>query len=207
MRFLSFIYCIFLCIGLSNKSNCQIRSGVKFGPNLSKGKFEQGDTEFLLQFHLGLLSEIPLSKKVYLRPELLYSKKGWKVNNVVINNVVTNTSNSIRIDYLNLPIIMGYKLSEKIAISTGPELGLKLNIKFPSGLDPYEDIDTGWVIGGSYLAATKIGFDIRYVHGFKGLYKAKNNQFSNFPINVPTDGANRLIQVSMVYFFYYSSKK
>ena len=200
-----FTILLFLIISLSHLTDtayCQLKYGVKGGLGLTKGKFEMGEVDCAIRFHGGFLTEILLKKKIYVRPELLFSQKGWEVPDDSLNSNV-----SVTINYLNLPMIAGYKLFKSLSVSTGPELGLKLSAKRnPSGwwIDPYEKFDMGWAIGCSYLFDEKIGLDLRYVYGFKGLIKGEMRDINNNNIGTFREGSNRAIQISAFYLIHKS---
>lgn len=199
-QFTILLFSIISLCHLTDTAYCQLKYGVKGGLGVTKGKFQMEETDYAIRFHGGFLTEISLTEKIYVRPELLFSQKGWKVPDDNLNSDV-----SVTINYLNLPIVAGYKLFKSLSVSTGPELGLKLSSKRnPSGswIDPYEKFDMGWAIGCNYLLNEKIGLDLRYVYGFKGLIKGEMRDMNNNKTGTFREGSNRAIQISAFYLIH-----
>lgn len=92
----------------TNGSSFGLRGGVNF-QNIN-GKNNNGDklnNEMVTGFHVGINAELPLSgTEFYIQPGLLYSTKGAKAKDVILGTSVTNT---IRINYLEVPINFLYK--------------------------------------------------------------------------------------------------
>jgi hypothetical protein len=188
-----------ICCCLTDDANCQLKYGFKGGLNLAKGKFDEGTTAYTLKFHLGFLANFSLGKKFYLQPELIYSQKGWRIPENTTNNYT-----SITLSYLNLPIFIGYRLNKSASLFAGSEVGIKLSGKRnPEGSwkDPYEDFDSGILVGANYTIASKIGIDLRYVHGFRGLIKRDYTDINRI-INTGQlhEGSNRVLQLGIFYF-------
>jgi hypothetical protein len=174
----------------------QVRYGLKGGVNLSRGEFDLGKTNYAIRIHGGFFTDISLTSKFYIRPELLFSQKGWKVPDDAFNSNV-----SVTINYLNLPVVAGYKIFKGMSVLTGPELGLKLsssrNPPIPVRL-PYKSFDFGWAFGCSYLFNERLGIDLRYIHGMRYLSEIELSHLNNI-FGTVKDGKNRLIQLSAVY--------
>jgi hypothetical protein len=168
---------------------------------LTKGGFDDSETQFALRFHAGLFAQVDLSDKLHLKPELLYAQKGWKAR----SEVIYPEGISVTIDYLNLPVLLGYNIHEKVSIFGGPELGFKLSAKrkpAPILLDGIENFDIGIVVGSNLSLSENFGVDLRYVHGFKGLYKAEGRDVNNMPTGEVTRvGRNQAIELGVFYIF------
>lgn len=137
-----------LLFSLGHKTKGQVLYGFKGGLNFSKAKFEQAETDLTLKVNVGFLLQTNLADKVFVRPEFLFSQKGWRVKDDPLNNNVTMT-----INYLNFPLLVGYKLNRTFSFLTGAELGYKLNAKrkpMDSWTDPYEKFDYGFCLGINY---------------------------------------------------------
>jgi len=192
---------IFIFSSFSEIAEGQILFAAKGGANLTKGAFEQETTNYALKYHFGFFSQISFSNKVGLRVELLYSKKGWRIPNDALNNNI-----SITLSYLNLPVLVDYEVSKRLTLFAGSELGYKLSeARNPKGSVPdYEKIDLGLTLGTSYVINSKIGVDLRYVLGFKGLIN-ENVLYTDIYGNTTTrklkDGSNRTIMLGIFYLF------
>lgn len=189
------------------KADCQTLLGVKGGANLTKGIFDGSTTNYALNYHAGLISQIHLTNKIGLDIELLYSRKGWKIPNDALNH-----NERVNLTYLNLPILLNYKVIEKLSVYAGPEFGYKINEtgNKAAPILEYEKFDFGITFGARYTLYSKLGIDLRYVYGFKDLIKSQviyTDQYGN-----PTtsgarliDGSNRAFMLG-VYYLFNSSK-
>jgi hypothetical protein len=195
---LIFFVLILSCVFTTTVSG-QVIFGAKGGLSLANVSFEDLDTEFMLTFNAGFLTRIPLAERFYLQPELMYSQKGYKVpgRDFVEEGTVT-------FNYLCLPVLVGYQI-DKISFFAGPEAGLQMGVRTSHGgkldADPYENFDVGLVLGANYNISTKVGIDLRYVHGFSHLIEVHMRDQMNNPLGVYQDGYNRAIQAGVVYFF------
>ena len=118
--------------------------------------------------------ELPISKKVFFQPNLLFSQKGESLD---FRNQRIKTINS----YLDLPLNIGYKFSKKFSFSGGPYLGYLLNSSigridndsamaqrgksFNYGWNAtlaYE-FKNGFVISANYSRGTIYGLDSRLI--------------------------------------------
>ena len=86
-------------LGLGTANAQSVKFGVKAGVNLSKIKvdvLEKSDVSF--GFNFGLFTEIGLSDKFFLQPEVLFSTQGAKFENSENGDVESAT---FKINYLN----------------------------------------------------------------------------------------------------------
>ena len=181
----------------------QVKFGIKAGLQVSDGVFHTLDnnTSLSLKYHVGILSEIYLGKKFFIRPELLYSVKGWK-----FNGSATSSETSVNLHYLNVPILFGFRPVPKLSLLAGIEAGYLLNVSMHSkGLSShsnfYKTFDLGLAIGADYKISSHIGAEIRYVHGFNKLYKGYITDPSGNLVGMVKDGSNRVLQASVFYIF------
>ena len=90
--------------------------------------------------HIGISAEIPLGKRIYLEPSLLYSEKGRNFTKVLETSVADsfysfNTTKNLTIQYIDIPINFAYKLplsrkkTTNFIISAGPYLSMFFNGK------------------------------------------------------------------------------
>lgn len=120
--------------------------------------------------------------KIVVQPEVLYSMKGFK-----------NGSKKYGFNYINVPILVGYKVAPEFTIMLGPEIGYLLNQANPYPLyftDNFKSLDYGAVLAGTYHINEKIGINLRYNYGIANIY------------DVPYSDAttkNRTIQLSIQY--------
>lgn len=121
-----------IVLSMTTKSFSQVIFGVKGGLNLANMVEKDNDETYSKNykmkagFHLGVTAEFSISEKFAIEPGLLYSSKGFKVE----EDGITFTAN---LNYLEIPINAIYKIdlgSTKVLISAGPYLGFALSGKY-----------------------------------------------------------------------------
>lgn len=133
--------------------------GVRAGYNISNLDFKDVpplDNKHRNGFMIGFFGEYGLSKTVSLMPELQFSSEG-------ANN------EPIRIDYLQVPVLLKFRLSEKFNIGFGPQVGVKVH--------EYEDNIKNFAYSGvggiEYKLNHSFFLDARYTYGFSNIFDDK----------------------------------
>jgi hypothetical protein len=186
----------FLLIGYS--CYAQVIFGVKSGINIATTKDIITFPKNRVGWYIGGRSHIPIHKKLFLQPELLFSSKGYRYIDLSDGKIV-----AMRLNYLTVPILLGYEIDHKTKFVLGAELGYlakainyfnKENIDATSSFPPR--FDFGLDIGLAYNITKCFGAEIRYNYGFKGLYQTDilGNRRSE------VKGANRVFQIGAYYF-------
>lgn len=165
------------------KKNSKVRFGLKAGVNLSNIQDNASGFDYNSKVGIvvGGLVQIPISKKLFIQPELLYSMQG---SNADIPEEETKLK--MKMDYLNIPIMVKYNVFDRFFVEAGPQIGFLLSSKiiadyaddaiFDDGLtlDDKEfknNIDLSIGIGASYDWTANISTGIRYNIGVSNVYK------------------------------------
>ncbi len=184
---------IFAC-AFTTISYAQTTFGLKGGLNIANVIGE--DTEDLdskTAFHVGATAEFKLSENFSLQTELLYSMQGAKYSEEGLKS-------DIKLNYLNLPIIAKYYVSESFSLEAGPQIGFKLNSEVTveyEGESETEDLE----------GLRSIGFGVNFGLGFKldsGLNFGARYNLGLSNINEDSDDGsvkNGVIQLSVGYTF------
>lgn len=128
-------------------------------------------------FHIGFISEIIVSEKVSFQPELLYSSQG---------NVEPLTKQ--KYEYLNIPLILRYVVSNSLSIDAGAQIGFLIN-SFRKGNDANTNlsnqnfIDFAGVCGATY-ELYNIFFQARYNLGPVNTNSADNSDIFKYQNSV-----------------------
>ncbi len=171
----------------------KIQFGVKSGLNIATitGDLE-GDLSSRYGFHIGIISQIPISDNLAIQPELLYSSQG-------VGNDFLIIEQTIKLDYINIPILLKYNLSENFSVEVGPQAGFLLSAKLDESGD--EEVDIKDVVKGFDLSA---GLGLSYQFDF-GLNLSSRYNFGLSNINDEEgDNANvknGVFQFSIGYLF------
>ncbi|EGV42049.1 porin family protein [Bizionia argentinensis JUB59] len=125
--------------------------GVRAGINISNLDFEP-DATFSNQhrngFALGFFGEYSLSSSIFLAPELQFSAEGAK-------------DKTLRVDYIQAPILVKFKIDDRLSIGAGPLIGFKVH-EFEDG---YRNFGFSAVGGIEFMITDELFIDARYHFG------------------------------------------
>ncbi len=169
---LSFIVVFFTVEALG-----QITGGVKGGLNFAQIHVEvSGDSELsdmLVGFQLGGYLNYPLSDKVSIQPELVFTRVGGKESMYDPDLQEDITLSSLN-DYLSIPLMFRFKAGDKFHILAGPQVGIlvvaKIKVELQGisvkidAMDEFKTLDFGLTAGFGYTI-NKVGIDARYNFG------------------------------------------
>ena len=182
-----FLVTVIAVLGLSNINAQDIKFGVKAGLNFASITGDNAkDLDPITSFNFGVMSEIKLSDKFSLQPELIYSGQGADTN--------VASEGRINLNYLNLPLIGKYYVTERFSLEAGPQIGYLLSTK--GGTLDYKEllkpIDYGLNFGVGYKLDNGLNFTARYNLGLSDI-----NDVDGF-----TDkNSNGVFQLSVGFFF------
>jgi len=184
----------------------EIQLGAKAGLNFATLTGDLDDAKGRTSFHLGGIAEIPMTDKLSIQPELLFSSQG-----------ATFDSDALSLNYINVPILAKYYVTEELSLEVGPYVGylLSANIKYEtegddlnpntSGersstkasekedvKDDIKSLDFGLNVGLGYKMPSGLNFAARYVLGL-----ANASDFENSS----QEFKNGVFQISIGYFF------
>jgi hypothetical protein len=191
---------IFLFLSGVYSGYSQVSFGAKSGINIATTKGLIANPKNRLGWFAGGFASIPVNKKFFLQPELHYSSKGHRT----IHQDGGDSKSVTRLNYLNMPILAGYKIDYKTSFFFGPEIGyllsaqMKYSSKFMNVLKNYPPkFDISLAIGVDYTIINNIGIGARYNFGFNTLYSvdAVGNRYSD------NKGGNRVFQIGLNYIF------
>ena len=170
--------------------------GAKAGVNFAS---LNGDEDFdgRTSFFVGGVVEFEISESFSLQPELLYSSQGAKSS---FSEEGFDFESTIKLDYLNIPLMAKYYVTEGLSIEAGPQVGFLLSAKAEykeDGESDSEDIkdelksvDFGLNFGLGYKLDSGLNFGARY-----------NLGLSNVPDEDDFDLKNGVFQIAIGYFF------
>jgi hypothetical protein len=178
-------------------SNAQLSIGPKAGINISNisgASFDDVKKKALVGFHLGGYVAIRLGGLV-VQPELLYSTQGAKVEE-------STTTENLKINYFNVPVMVKYVTSSGLYLETGPQLGFLTSAKFGNEdiKETVKSSDFSWGAGLGYQKKA-IGLGVRYNVGISKLGDASTVD----PADV--DYKNGVFQVSLFVALFGAPKK
>lgn len=150
--------------------SCTTKAQLRFGGRMALTESTikpvvSADVKLLTGISIGAFSRIEIGKRFLARPEISYLLKGSRYS-------TSGTSNSKQLLHnLSIPILMGYKASQKINVFLGPQVDflLKARSKAANGsfdnTDFYKTTEISGTVGASYQLNNKLGIDLRYTQG------------------------------------------
>ncbi|MFC4095949.1 porin family protein [Euzebyella saccharophila] len=180
------LFVCFLILGSIHLSAQDFGFGVKAGVNISNlgGDYYVGlgSLGSRVAFHLGGVAEVPITDKISVQPELLYSSQGsnWDYG---------SNGENLKLDYVNLPILGKYHILQGLSAEAGPVVGFLVSTNADD--DQFKSLDIGFGIGASYQLANNIFFSLRYN---KGIANINGEDFSG-------SSNNNVVQISAGYSF------
>ncbi|TDU39769.1 outer membrane protein with beta-barrel domain [Gelidibacter sediminis] len=153
----------FALFGLATSLTAQnVDFGVKTGLNITTLSGGDADRNNLFSYHIGGLAEIGFSDTFSLQPEVLYSRQGAEAQDIV----------KVKIDYLAIPLMAKYYVSDHFSIEAGPQFSFLLNDKaefedsaIPDAETDAEGFDFGLNIGFGYSINDNLFAQARYSYG------------------------------------------
>ncbi len=171
-----------------------LRFGIKTGANFSN-RIGDRASEFgtRTSFHLGVVTEIPLTERFALQSEMMYSGEGVRVSE---KQEESSFESVVKIDYLQIPVLVKIYLIKGLSLEAGPQIGFLIAAKEVSkatfleeGVEVKEVFDnkvneeiTSFVtaanFGLGYQFANSVFVGTRATFGFTKTFKNEPNSHS-----------------------------
>lgn len=172
--------------------------GVKAGANLSNLSGDVEDTKSLFGAHIGAFVEFKFTDNMAFQPELLYSMQGAKSESSYTETGVTvNEESTLKLGYINIPLMFKYYATEALYIEAGPQVGFLMSAKedwstsatfggeteSESGEDDVKDafksIDFGFNLGAGYNITENLSLGLRYNLGLSNIADSDDVKIKN----------------------------
>lgn len=179
-------------IMLSTAAFAQVDFGIKGGLNytkMSQVKLDGNSSDFKPGFHAGLFADINLLV-VGIRPELLYSQKGFEVDSE--DGKVKSTLN-----YIDVPVMVKFNPAPIVGLYLGPQVSFLLGENWKNlgeTFDPDKNTTEFSGVVGAGLRLGKLDLGARYNFGLSKVVKDDQGRFENFD-----KGRNQVLQLSVGY--------
>ena len=156
--------------------------GLKAGVNVATLRQDDVSYDSRIGLHVGGLAHIHLAPQWALQPEVVYSQEGAELNDV-----------KLKLDYINIPLMLQYMFNNGFRIEAGPQLGLMVNSKAEDDDENEDDLDdvfkttnVGLGLGLNYLSYSGLGVGGRYVLGLSDISESNTSKVKsgNFQISL-----------------------
>lgn len=158
-------------------------AGVRAGFNMSylESSNKQIQPEFKAGYYAGVLVEIGvLENKIYLQPEVIYSRQGSQFKGEVFTQGVT-------LNYINTPLLLKFKPWSFLSIQAGPKIGFLINKPYLEAKDgsykvskkDFSSVDFGVVGGVSLYTPSGFFVEARYSMGLNSVLDKNISLYGN----------------------------
>lgn len=169
------------------------RVGIKAGLNASNFYTDDvTDKNMMSGFNVGIFMKAPLTKHLSLMPELYYTTKGAELT---YNNSVISGTGRFRLNYLEVPILLGINVFRNINVHAGPYVSYLLDgsakgtsnvslFDFQKNInvDNYNRMEGGLALGAA-IDIAKLSVGARYYYGMTDI--GRSQQFNGVTYTVP----------------------
>lgn len=169
----------FAIISATTQTNAQARFGIKAGATLTTlgSATANGvtvDYNYRPGFQGGVFAELPIAKAISFNPQVLFTQKGGNINTTVSG---INLTGHTQINYLDLPLLFGFKATPKLSFFVGPQVSFLMSTKTVvsvTGFGTQESTDktgvkntlVGGNLGAGYDLTNNIGVNLHYMFDF-----------------------------------------
>ncbi|MCX6209433.1 MAG: porin family protein [Bacteroidetes bacterium] len=167
MKKILIVLCVF-CFSNQITNAQDFKVGLKAGANFTKVDGASLKNEFKLNYHAGVFFELELNKKIGLQPEVLLSQSEAQYIN---NGVITYPNTSYKLNYLNIPILLKYKIGKIVVLNVGPQYSILINKNDDfagTGVKAFKEGDFA-MVGGIQLNFKYLRFYGRYNIGLNNI--------------------------------------
>lgn len=161
--------------------------GVKGGLNISNLYGGEGARNNLMGLHAGLVSDIQLSEKFSLQPELLYTQQGAEATEFV--------KAKIKLDYIAMPIMAKYYIAKGFSVEAGPQVAFLVNDKAEIS---NSDIEAQETDAANFDFGANLGLGYYFD---SGLFAQTRYNFGITTVGENPDVKNGVFQISLGYRF------
>ncbi|OON70530.1 porin family protein [Hymenobacter sp. CRA2] len=171
-------FALAIAIGVSSAAQAQVTLGIKAGASLANyngDDWKDMDSKGLVGFHGGVTLNAPITSDGFfsIQPELLYSQKGWRLEE-------DGEKFTSRVHNIDLPILARIN-ADGFIFEAGPQIGFlagattkyegSLGEAKDSDTDGYNKLDFGYVAGVGYQFSSGPNLGIRYNGGISGVFE------------------------------------
>lgn len=186
--------------------NAQASFGIKGGVNFASILGESVDlVKGRTSFNVGAVAEIEINSASAFQVELLYSGQGFSLESGEYQDEVIK-ENTIKMNYLNIPLLYKYYVSEGFSLEIGPQIGFLLaaSDENETSEDLNDQLTTAsfdLALGLGYKLENGINFNARYTYGFTDVWKGVDDGYEDYYYYYDYGQRNGVFQLTVGYNF------
>jgi outer membrane protein with beta-barrel domain len=161
---------VILGMTVTNAQTPTFRWGPTAGVNFSGANGDIDDIDSRTGFRAGVVASLEISELFSVQPEVVYSMRGWKEQNL-----------TIKIDYVEVPVMADFEIVDGLSLQGGPIIGFNISAEQVNGMtvdiqDNVESVSFSAAIGAQYELPIGLFFNVRYDTGINNI-NANDNDF------------------------------
>jgi hypothetical protein len=177
----NFFLCALLFLGALPCTAQNINYGLSLAGNATNIQGNGISNSYYLGFAGGGFARISLNNKWDLQPEILYNYENSKSDASFINyyNVDgnPNASNQVKLSYISIPVLFGYKVNKLLTINAGPQYSFLVydneDLILANKADAFKRNDFG-IVAGLQIDLANVRFFANYVFGLANINNIDN---------------------------------
>jgi len=200
---------VFIGINQTQAQNLKPRFGITAGADLTtlgKSAFEsyQFDYRWRYGFQGGVYADLPLTNKISITPQVLYTQKGGQVDMGIPSYSIPDGAvsyderyaGSARMNYIDIPVLFTYKPWSKLSIFAGPQVSFLLIqhssytdkrplypvYYFNNSRNGFTKTLVGGNVGIGYNYDRHLGFNFHYMADFQHIKAGATEKNSGFAL-------------------------
>jgi hypothetical protein len=146
--------------------------GIKAGANIDNVSGQAFTNDFTFGYQAGAFAIVGLSKHWNIHPEVVFSQGNVDTaSNISGLYTFDNTKSKSQLSYLNIPILLGYKITKNFTLQAGPQYSILLNQSnslVQNGKDAFKSGNFS-LVGGLEIKVAFIRIYGRYVGGLTNI--------------------------------------
>lgn len=155
-----------------------IKFGVKAGADIKKLSGKSFDDQFSYGYHAGAFTEIGITKKFGIQPEVYFSQVNIDTSNAFSAVYDFKKISNIQLKYINIPILLSFKPNKFVSLQAGPQFGIlmdKGNTVLQNGQNAFKQGDFG-VLAGIQMNISHFRLYGRYAVGLNDINDIDNKE-------------------------------
>lgn len=147
-------------------------------PNFAKGSPPSDyETSFGVGYSVGIFLKVPLTHKLSIQPEYLFSH---------MHSDMLDEGIKLSFDYLSLPVLIKYQITDHLALFAGPQFDLLIRAERSSDqkeTNLTHEMEARSIfasLGLEYSIIDPLSIGIRYLHGFNHIGLRSANTVEEF---------------------------
>ncbi len=152
--------------------------GVKAGADIKKLSGKSFDDQFSYGYHVGAFTEIKLTKKFGIQPEVYFSQVNIDTSSTFTSVYNFKKVSNIQLKYINIPLLLSFKPNRFVALQAGPQFGIlmdKGNTVLQDGQNAFKQGDFS-MLAGLQLNISHFRLYGRYAIGLSDINDIDNQQ-------------------------------